>query len=71
MEDSSDQSNLYLSRPESSCKYSISSDGSSKSWDTLQADFLNTDIMEEYMTENVDFVFDDNNNIDYTRIEMF
>ena len=70
LEDSSDQSNLYLLRPESSSKHSISSDRSSKSLDTLQADLLSIDIMEEYMTENVDFVFDDNNNIDYTRIEM-
>lgn len=68
MDESFDQPNLCLARPESSCEYSRSSDGSLDT--SLPADFLSADSMDDYMTENQDFVFDDNNNIDYTRIEM-
>ena len=59
-EDSCDEFNGYFSREESLSEYSFSSDCSSKSLEELQADLMNNNMLE-HLTDNMDFVFNDEN----------
>ena len=59
-------SHEYRSRAESSSEYSTSNDSSTENLDELQTD-LTTDV-SDYITENMDFVFDDN--IPNANVEM-
>ena len=61
-EDSCDEFNGYLSREESLSEYSISSDCSSKSLEELQVDLMNNNMLD-HPTDNMDFVFNDDNPI--------
>ena len=52
----------YRSR-ESSSEYSLSSDSSLKSLDELQEDILGIDFLDNHMSENMDFVFNNDSNV--------
>ncbi len=51
------------SRAQSWSEYSMSSDSSSKSLEELQADLLTMDVLDHF-SENMDFVFKDDNNVE-------
>ncbi len=53
----------YRSRAQSWSEYSMSSDSSSKSLEELQAYLLTMDVLDHF-SENMDFVFNDDNNVE-------